>query len=64
MAKSGLMTPPEVAEYLHVAEGTLTQWRYRGVGPKYLSISNAVVRYRETDLESWLAEKEQAPNGG
>jgi hypothetical protein len=38
----------------------LRQWRYLGIGPKYLKVG-ATVRYRTRDVEAWLEAQEQEP---
>jgi excisionase family DNA binding protein len=48
------LTTPQVAEILGLAENTLEIWRHRGgIGPKFLKFGRAV-RYRRSDLESWI----------
>jgi hypothetical protein len=53
-----LMSTDEVAEVLGRPPRTLRQWRYLGVGPKYLKVG-AAVRYRPRDVESWLKAQER-----
>ena len=50
-----LLTPTELAEYLHRPEKTLAMWRYRSIGPSYIKVANGHVRYRQSDVEHWLA---------
>ena len=52
-----LLTEAEAARILRVAPRTLQDWRYRGVGPRYLSYSRRAVRYRLEDLEAWMRER-------
>ena len=47
------------AAYLGVAPRTLQDWRFRGVGPKYLAYSSRACRYRVSDLDAWLAQRER-----
>lgn len=50
-----LLTPDEVAELLRVKPDTLRVWRYyRDRGPSFVKVGSAV-RYRESDVERWLA---------
>lgn len=52
-----VLIPAEVAEMLGVAEGTLTQWRYRGQGPPFVRLGGgrgAAVRYLRADIDAWL----------
>jgi hypothetical protein len=53
-----LMSTEEVAEVLGRPPRTLRQWRYLGVGPKYLKVG-AAVRYRPRDVEKWLKAQER-----
>lgn len=48
------VTETEAAEILGVARRTLQDWRFRGVGPRYLAYSSRAVRYRLSDLEEWM----------
>lgn len=36
--------------------GTLEQWRYRKVGPKFIKVGK-LVRYEESDLQEWLDQQ-------
>jgi predicted DNA-binding transcriptional regulator AlpA len=47
--------PEQVAEEYHVTLGTLSNWRYRGRGPKYVKVGS-LVRYRRSDLDRWAAD--------
>lgn len=58
-----LWTPAALAEYLDRNEKTLAEWRYRGVGPKYLKIEHGHIRYRQADVEAWLATFAVTPQG-
>ena len=51
-----LGTPEEVAEHLQKPPRTLEQWRYRGIGPRYVKVGRDV-RYRWSDVEKWLDEQ-------
>ncbi|WP_308205950.1 helix-turn-helix transcriptional regulator [Mycolicibacterium gadium] len=44
-----------MAEYLRTTVAALAQLRYRGTGPKFLSLGRRVL-YRWADVEAWLAE--------
>lgn len=49
-----LLNPPQVSVLLgDVPEGTLAQWRHRGVGPRYIKVGKHV-RYDERDVLVWL----------
>ena len=51
-----LLTPQELAQWIHVPEVTLSQWRYLGRGPAYRKVGK-FVRYVEHDVEAWLDEQ-------
>jgi Helix-turn-helix domain len=55
-----LMSEAQVADVLGKPPRTLRQWRYLGIGPKYLKVG-ATVRYRVHDVEAWLRAQEQEP---
>jgi Helix-turn-helix domain len=57
------MSEAQVAEILSKPPRTLRQWRYLGIGPKYLKVG-ATVRYRTRDVEAWLKTQEQEPAAG
>jgi hypothetical protein len=59
MFRRALASPREVADFLQVPERTLTEWRYRRVGPLYARVGRHV-RYRWDDVEKWLDEQGQA----
>jgi excisionase family DNA binding protein len=54
-----LMTNPELAAYLQVPLSTVYEWRYRRTGPPGVRIGKHV-RYREADVERWLADRQTA----
>ncbi|WP_223303399.1 helix-turn-helix domain-containing protein [Aeromicrobium tamlense] len=47
------MTSADAAAHLGVAEGTVSSWRARGVGPRHLTLARRVHLYRAEDLDSW-----------
>lgn len=49
-----LLTAKETADYLGISEQALAHLRFRGVGPKHVTIGERSVRYREDDLLSYL----------
>jgi len=51
-----LLTTEDVAAWLHVAAGTLENWRYRDPdpGPPYVKVGVRQVRYRRADVDEWL----------
>jgi predicted DNA-binding transcriptional regulator AlpA len=52
-----LLTAKEVAEQTGLSVETLAQWRSQGRGMSYVKISRNCVRYRQCDLDGWLAER-------
>ncbi|TAL32082.1 MAG: DNA-binding protein [Phenylobacterium sp.] len=51
-----LLTTPEVADLLQVAEITLRKWRLNGAGPRFVRCG-ANVRYRRDDIDQWIADR-------
>jgi excisionase family DNA binding protein len=51
-----LATRAEVAEYLGVPSGTLTQWAHKGTGPRYTRVGRHA-RYRWSDVDKWLEKQ-------
>jgi predicted DNA-binding transcriptional regulator AlpA len=49
------------ARFLGVSIRTLQGWRENGTGPRFIRLSARAVRYRPSDLEAWLAEREETP---
>jgi predicted DNA-binding transcriptional regulator AlpA len=43
-----------------VTVSTLSNWRYRGTGPKYIKIGRKVL-YRRADLTEWLEKQVHDP---
>lgn len=63
---SKLLTPDDAAEKLGVKVATIAQWRKNKIGPNYVKLGagNAGVRYRESDIETWLDSNTVTTNGG
>jgi excisionase family DNA binding protein len=57
VAPSKLLSTEEVAEQTGLSVETLAQWRSQKKGMPYVKISRNCVRYRQTDLDDWLAER-------
>ena len=51
-----LLDQREAARLLRLSERTLERLRLQGGGPLYVKAGRAV-RYRETDLEAWIAAR-------
>lgn len=41
---------------------TLQGWRLLGRGPRYYKLTNGMVRYRWSDIETWLAARAVTPS--
>jgi hypothetical protein len=56
-------TAEEAAHILGVRKGTLTSWRRKGKGPKYLAIRRQVlypnIFYPATEVDKYLKERER-----
>jgi predicted DNA-binding transcriptional regulator AlpA len=52
-----LLTAEDVAQITGLSIETLAQWRSQGRGVPYVKISRNCVRYRQVDLDGWLAER-------
>jgi predicted DNA-binding transcriptional regulator AlpA len=63
---AALLLPEDVAGITGLSVETLAQWRSQRKGIPFLKLSRNVVRYRQCDLDAWLAERivrvEQAPS--
>ncbi len=61
-----LLTAEDVARVTGLSIETLAQWRSQRRGIPFLKLSRNVVRYRQADLDAWLAERivrvEQEPS--
>jgi len=51
-----LMDQAEAAKVLRLSERTLERLRLQGGGPLYVKCGRCV-RYREADLEKWIAQR-------
>lgn len=56
----GLLTPDTLAETLGVSTKTLDRWRRGGEGPAFVQVG-ASVRYRDTDVDAWIAANRTDP---
>lgn len=59
-----LISPATLARELDVSVHTLTDWRYRKVGPQWIPLPSGkrnLVRYRRSDVRAWL--QPAAPRG-
>ena len=44
------------AKFLGMRPQTLSMWRHKGIGPKYIKVGNAV-RYKMSDLTEYLEQQ-------
>jgi predicted DNA-binding transcriptional regulator AlpA len=51
-----LWTPKELSDYLGLTVATMAQMRYTGTGPAFIKLGHQV-RYRELDIQTWLADR-------
>ncbi len=55
---TALLNPKDLAAYLDIPLATLYDWRSKGVGPRGIRVGKHI-RYRRSDLESWLDRQPQ-----
>jgi transcriptional regulator with XRE-family HTH domain len=53
-------TQEEAAAIIGVKPATLSMWRHKGRGPRYLKIGRSCF-YLERDIETWLNEQAVIP---
>ena len=56
MENSDLISPAELGEWLGKSTASLANWRYLGLGPKFVKLGPKAIRYRKSDVETWLEE--------
>lgn len=54
---TALLSAEDVAGITGLSVETLAQWRSQRKGIPFIKISRNCVRYRQADLEAWLAER-------
>lgn len=52
------LTTAEIAMITRTSESTVRYWRFCGTGPRSFRVGKKVL-YRRTDVQDWLAAKEQ-----
>jgi predicted DNA-binding transcriptional regulator AlpA len=55
-----MLTTEQVAEMLDLSPATLTSWRSRGRGPRFVKVGH-LVRYLLEDIQRWLQERTVDP---
>lgn len=68
IATAGIpLTDPQASMYLQLAKGTLSVWRCKKLGPKFVLVSKSP-RYLKTDLDAYIAscqtQRKVSPNVG
>lgn len=52
-----LLTELQAAEFLGLKPRTLQAWRWSGSGPRFVRLSARAVRYRQSDLDTFVAAR-------
>jgi predicted DNA-binding transcriptional regulator AlpA len=55
------LTPRQAAHYLGISEAALRLWRSRCEGPRFFKAGHKLIRYRRTDLDSWIESRLSEP---
>jgi hypothetical protein len=58
-----LLKAEDVARVTGLSPETLAQWRSQKRGIPFIKISRNCVRYRQSDLDSWLVERTVLTDG-
>jgi excisionase family DNA binding protein len=53
------LTLAEVCEELNVSRSTFYDWRAKGTAPRCLKLPNGELRIRRTELDRWLATRDE-----
>lgn len=62
MNRKVIFDTPEAADFLGMAEATLSQWRYKRKGPAYIKYSGRKsIRYKREDLEEFMNQARVVP---
>ncbi len=59
---SELMKPTDLSAQIETSPAVLANWRYLGIGPKFIKLGRSV-RYRVSDVETWLDEQTRQQTG-
>lgn len=63
MSVESLLTEEQTAQLLGgIPKKTLTEWRYRRIGPRGIRVGR-YVRYRPADVEASIAGQAEKPKG-
>lgn len=58
-----LLTPSDLGAKLGKSRAALANWRYQGLGPRFIKLGPKAVRYRVSDVEAWLDEQTRQQTG-
>jgi predicted DNA-binding transcriptional regulator AlpA len=58
-----LLTPGDLEALLGKPKAALANWRYQGLGPRFIKLGPKAVRYRAKDVESWLDQQTRQQTG-
>lgn len=58
-----LLKPSDLGEKLGKSTAALANWRYLGLGPRFIKLGPKAVRYRISDVEAWLDEQTRQQTG-
>ena len=51
-----LLTTEQLADELDMTVPALAQWRYRGMGPRFIK-EGRWIRYRQCDVDEWIESR-------
>lgn len=51
-----LLTTEQLADELAMTVPALAQWRYRGMGPRFIK-EGRWIRYRRSDVDEWIESR-------
>jgi predicted DNA-binding transcriptional regulator AlpA len=52
-----LLTERDTASLIGFTERALQNWRVRGGGPQYVKVAGRSVRYRRSDVLTWIEQR-------
>ena len=58
-ARTPMLHLPEVLAELDMSRATFYRMRARGLAPRSVKLPNGQIRFRQADLDKWLAACEQ-----
>jgi predicted DNA-binding transcriptional regulator AlpA len=56
-AADPLLTPKELCKQVNICTKTLQRLELEGEGPRPIQITSSLVRYRQSDVDAWLASR-------